>query len=89
MLEAHESGTPVDHPLLDKVRECSTNPDAAADFFQRLLHPCHSSRLRVEALVHDYIVATFKEMKACKTAHLQTGNLRSFNQVLQKLFDHT
>lgn len=79
--KGQDSGTPVDHPLLDKVRECSANPDAAADFFQQILHPHHSSRLGVEALAHDYIAATYHEMRACKADKQQTGNPCSLHQL--------
>ena len=77
-MTANELGTPVDHPLLDKVRECSTNPDAAADFFQQILHPFYFSRLSVEALAHDYIAATVNTMRAGK---MLTGNPCIFNQL--------
>jgi len=40
----------VQHPLLDKVRQCSALPDQAALFFQKILNP--APHLRVEAL-HD------------------------------------
>lgn len=79
--KGEDSGTPVHHPLLDKVRECSANPDAAADFFQQMLHPHHHSRLGVEALAHDYIAATYIEMRACKADKLQTGNPCSLNRL--------
>ena len=74
MTDAAQAGTPVHHPLLDKVRECSADPDAAADFFQRILHPRDSSRLSVEAHTHKYVAATFNQMRECKAAKLQTGN---------------
>lgn len=72
--DAAQAGTPVNHPLLDKVKECSANPDAAADFFQRILHPHYSSRLSVEAHMHSYVAATFCHMRECKAAQLQKGN---------------
>jgi len=40
----------VDHPLLDKLRECSTDPHWAAEFFLRILHRFHQSR---SALRHN------------------------------------
>lgn len=72
--DAGQAGAPVAHPLLDKVRECSANPDAAADFFQQILHPQYSSRLSVEAHTHTYVAATFSRMRAYKAARLQQGN---------------
>ena len=42
----------VEHPLLDKVRACSSNPDDAADFFLQLLHPYPLCRMSVEAQAH-------------------------------------
>jgi len=47
---AQETQTEVQHPLLDKVRQCSALPDQAALFFKKILNPV--PHLRVEAL-HD------------------------------------
>ncbi len=50
VLTAREADEPVKHPLLDKVRECSANPDAAAaDFFLQMLDPIPSWRMSIEA----------------------------------------
>ena len=38
VIAAMDADEPVKHPLLDKVRDCSANPDAAADFFFQILH---------------------------------------------------
>ena len=63
----------VEHPLLDKVRACSSNPDDAADFFLQLLHPYPLCRMSVEAQAHPYLAETSSKMQAyCKSAPLMT-----------------
>ncbi|KAL3159450.1 hypothetical protein ABBQ38_009876 [Trebouxia sp. C0009 RCD-2024] len=53
---AEMEGVPVSHPLLDRVRTCSTTPDAAANFFTAVLHPCPTKRLTsAQALQHPYL----------------------------------
>ena len=81
-MKAGQQGTPVAHPLLDKVKECSANPDA--DFFCHLLHPCPSCRLSVKAFTHRYIAATFHEMITCVRARRQTGNSCSLHNMIPK-----
>ena len=44
----------VKHPLLDKVRACSVNPEQAADFFLWELHPIDTWRLNTDAAHHPY-----------------------------------
>ena len=44
---AHTDGSHVQHPLLDKVRQCSARPDEAARFFQTILSPCPEDRVQV------------------------------------------
>ena len=59
----HE-GRPVKHPLIDRVRECSATPDAAANFFC-LLFQFKPERHRLhDAACHAYLRATFDRMKA-------------------------
>ena len=46
----------VQHPLLEKVRRCSTDPDLAEDFFSRVLDPAPTLRpTAAEALQHPYL----------------------------------
>ena len=49
-LDACESARPSEseprHPLLDRVRQCSTKPDQAAAFFAQVFHPFHKVRSR-------------------------------------------
>ena len=52
----------VDHPLLDKVRACSANPDKAADFFLWILHPIRTWRLSAGACLHPYLKPTYLRM---------------------------
>ena len=73
VIAASEGNGVVEHPLLDKVRACSSNPDAAADFFLQLLHPFAIGRMSVEAQYHPYLVETSKTMEAyCEDAPVRT-----------------
>ncbi len=56
--------SPVQHPLIDRIRACSSTPNDAADFFTHLLHPTPKLRLTtVEALHHPYMISCFKHMQ--------------------------
>ena len=73
IIEASEAGTLVEHPLLDKVRACSSNPDEASDFFLKLLHPFPIHRMSSEAQAHPYLADTCNEMEAyCQGAPVRT-----------------
>jgi len=61
---AMREGRPVNHPLIDRVRECSTTPDAAADFFRLVFQFKPEKRLLHDAACHAYLRATFDRMKA-------------------------
>ena len=52
----------VEHPLLDKVKACSADPAKAADFFLRILHPLHISRLESNVVYHPYVKPTYLKM---------------------------
>ena len=52
----------VQHPLLDKVRQCSAKPDEAASFFQALLSPVPHHR--VKAIHAIWCADAVKEMFA-------------------------
>ena len=52
----------MQHPLLDRVRQCSVNPDQAAAFFQHILSPAPFSR--VTAPDHPWCAAATSKMLA-------------------------
>ena len=73
VIAAMDADEPVKHPLLDKVRDCSANPDAAADFFLQILHPYPSRCMSANAFDHPYVAETCAEMEAyCKDAPVTT-----------------
>ena len=51
----------VKHPLLDKVKACSTDPVKAADFFLSMLHPLDIRR-RPNIAYHPYLKPTYLRM---------------------------
>ncbi len=52
---AEAAGIPVSHPIIDKIRACSSTPDLAADFFLCLLRPEASNRATAVNMVsHPY-----------------------------------
>ena len=57
---AQETQTEVEHPLLDKVRQCSAFPDQAALFFQKILNPI--PHMRVEALQDAWCASAVSRM---------------------------
>ena len=59
-----ENEKPIEHPLLDRVRQCSATPDLAADFFTQMLYPFHRSRVCLRAKQHAYMAGTVAEMEA-------------------------
>lgn len=67
---AERHNLPVTHPLLSRVRACSTTPDAAAAFFVAVLHPTPSARLTtLQALDHVYLKRCVQQMQCF---HLQS-----------------
>ncbi|KAL3159455.1 serine/threonine-protein kinase gin4 [Trebouxia sp. C0009 RCD-2024] len=61
--QAEMEGVPISHPLLDRVRTCSTTPNAAANFFSAILHPKPSARLTsAQALQHPYLRRCVSQM---------------------------
>ncbi len=58
--EAYVAQSEVQHPLLEKVRQCSANPDQAASFFLRLFHPIPYNR--VAAVNHTWTDSTISRM---------------------------
>ncbi|KAL0051930.1 hypothetical protein WJX82_004696 [Trebouxia sp. C0006] len=52
---AETAGIPVSHPIIDKIRACSSTPDLAADFFLCLLRSEASNRATAVSIVtHPY-----------------------------------
>ena len=73
VMAAMDADEPVKHPLLDKIRECSANPDAAADFFLQIFHPYQCARMSSDASDHPYVAETCAEMEAyCKDTPVTT-----------------
>lgn len=68
---AHTSQLGVQHPLLDRVRQCSTNPDQAALFFQTTLSPV--SQVRVKALEELWCAATVNRMFSETGTNFEAG----------------
>ena len=92
---AHTNQSGVQHPLLDRVRECSTQPDQAALFFQTILSPV--SQVRVKALEELWCAATVNRMfsetgtnfeagTAAAMAALQTRNKKQKRGLCAALF---
>jgi len=57
---ALQTGSEVQHPLLDRVRHCSAAPDQAASFFLQLFHPVPHER--VKAIDHPWCASTVMSM---------------------------
>ncbi len=57
---AFQTGSEVQHPILDRVRQCSTAPDQAASFFLQLLHPVPHER--VKAIDHTWCASIVMSM---------------------------
>jgi len=69
--QAHTSQSTVQHPLLDRVRQCSTNPDQAALFFQTILSPV--PQVRVKALEELWCAATLNRMFSETGTNFEAG----------------
>ncbi|KAL3143924.1 hypothetical protein ABBQ32_003740 [Trebouxia sp. C0010 RCD-2024] len=60
-----ENGELVQHPILDKVRSCSSTPDLAADFFAKVLtYKKHKRPTAAQALQHPYLRQCAAQMQA-------------------------
>ncbi len=68
---ARTSQSGVQHPLLDRVRQCSTNPDQAALFFQTILSPI--PQVRVKALEELWCAATLSRMFSETGTNFEAG----------------
>ena len=54
----------IQHPLLDRITECSARPTEAMFFFTLLFWPVADERLLEKAQWHVYIYETFESLKA-------------------------
>ena len=55
----------VVHLIIDKIRDCTTMPNLALDFFTHLMHPCPTCRLTATAaLHHPYHSASLLHMRS-------------------------
>ena len=77
VLTAERAQIAVQHPLLNNVRQCSGKPDAAADFFLKMLHPTPACRIRLDGFQHAYMSQTLADMKAFHALHSPKSVLRS------------
>ena len=59
---AEETGCSMQHPMLDRVRQCSANPEQAVLFFRQILSPV--PHVRAQAVHHPWIAETVAKMSA-------------------------
>ncbi len=67
----HTTQSGVQHALLDRVRQCSTDPDQAALFFQTILSPV--PQVRVKALEELWCAATVNRMFSETGTNFEAG----------------
>lgn len=73
-----------DHPLLERVRQCSATPGLAVNFFKKILSPCPQCRLGAEALFHGYLRPHTYQMLSELNRHRErppSANLASLRAV--------
>ena len=75
--DAEAEGRPTEHPLIDKVRQCSATPDLAADFFSKVMYPFGEWRMCSKAKQHAYVAGTVSEMEAYHQAQSPKSVLQS------------
>lgn len=62
VFEAINCNWEVEHPIIDKIRVCSSTPNMAIDFCTHLLHPIPEMRLTTTAaLHHPYLVQLLQQ----------------------------
>lgn len=72
------NGGRVQHPILDKVRRCSSTPEEAVHFFTRILHPNELMRATAtQALDHPYIRRCAAQMRAYLEAQTPVAKERN------------
>ena len=64
IFESQSQGLPLEHPLLDRVRKCSANPEAAVDFFAQLFWPAPEYRMAHDAYCHPYMAEVHSRLEA-------------------------
>ena len=77
--DAEAEERPIQHPLLDRVRQCSATPDLAADFFTKILYPFGEWRMCSKAIQHAYVAGTVAEMEAYHQAQSPKSVLQSLS----------
>ena len=71
---ADQTCSEVQHPLLDRVRECSANPEHAAPCFGQILHPV--PYIRKDAIHHAWCADVVSTMLGeTHTSYAETGVL--------------
>ena len=88
---AHDTGKPVQHPILDRVRSCSSHPHDAVSFFQSLFCPVPEQRLLPhQAQSHPYlklVVGTMRHDQARRGIHIVSKAEADEEVVLPHGFD--
>ena len=56
----------LDHPLLERVSECSDDPDMAVEFFAYLFWPVPEVRLLHTSLLHPYMEELYADLQAAQ-----------------------
>ena len=63
MMPPAAGATAPDHPILDRIRRCSADPEIAVNFFAFMLYPNADSRMTFnEAKGHNWLAATFQAL---------------------------
>jgi len=87
---AFQTGSEVQHPLLDRVRQCSAAPDQAASFFLQLFHPVPHERVKVtdHAWFASTVMSMLDEMdraaQASAAAAEDKARLKKFSSLRQR-----
>lgn len=71
----------IKHPMLDKVRECSAQPEEAASFFGGMLWPVLQQRFNACGLQSGYLEKVYLQMQTDQ-AHLQQATGKHLAAVL-------
>lgn len=69
-LEAGRASGSYSHPMLDKIRQHSTNPEVACDFFVQVLCMDPKERYNPDLLSHPYLAQQQAEMQGMLAARL-------------------
>ena len=63
----------VQHPLLDRVRQCSARPDVAADFFTLVFMPNPEQRGTNDLNEHPYLAEVWAKLEAATANQDEPG----------------